>query len=92
VEPLVTCSSAQVIIESVKLAEDESGDLIVRLYEATGGRADCRLSMAAKAEKIYLTNFLEQPTDSPPVAGDSGIDLQLRPFQVLTVRVAGLKF
>jgi alpha-mannosidase len=92
VEPLVTCSSAQVIIESVKLAEDESGDLIVRLYEATGGRADCRLSMAAKAEKIYLTNFLEQPTDSPPVAGDSGIDLHLRPFQVLTVRVAGLKF
>jgi len=92
VVPLVTCSSDQVIIESVKLAEDDSGDLIIRLYESTGGRAECRLGLAVNAKEMYLTNFLEQRIDTQSVVDQSGIDLQFRPFQVSTVRVAGLKF
>src|SRR5690606_10914491 len=39
VAPVVTVSSAAVVVEAVKLAEDRSGDVIVRLYEAHGGRA-----------------------------------------------------
>ncbi|WP_330359060.1 glycosyl hydrolase-related protein, partial [Mycobacteroides abscessus] len=39
VEPLVVVSSPQVFVEAVKLAEDRSGDVVVRLYEGSGGRA-----------------------------------------------------
>jgi alpha-mannosidase len=90
IEPLVSSSAAQVIIETVKLAEDGSGDLIVRLYESTGGRCDSRIAFAGAAEKIWLTDFLEMPTSADHSAGGS-IDLQFRPFQVITVRVAGLQ-
>jgi alpha-mannosidase len=90
VEPLVTSSAAQVIIETVKLAEDGSGDLIVRLYESTGGRADSRIAFAGVAEKIWLTDFLELPTSAEQVSGGS-IDLQFRPFQVITLRISGLQ-
>ena len=90
IEPLVSSSAAQVIIETVKLAEDGSGDLIVRLYESTGGRCDSRIAFAGAAEKIWLTDFLEMPTSADHFAGGS-IDLQFRPFQVITVRVAGLQ-
>ena len=90
VEPLVNSSATQVIIETVKLAEDGSGDLIVRLYESTGGRCDSRIAFAGAAEKIWLTDFLEMPTSADHSAGGS-IDLQFRPFQVITVRVAGLQ-
>ena len=90
IEPLVSSSAAQVIIETVKLAEDGSGDLIVRLYESTGGRCDSRIAFAGAAEKIWLTDFLEMPTSADHFAGGS-IDLQFRPFQVITVRVSGLE-
>ena len=90
VEPLVSSSAAQVIIETVKLAEDGSGDLIVRLYESTGGRCDSRIAFAGTAEKIWLTDFLEMPTSADHLAGGS-IDLQFRPFQVITLRVSGLQ-
>ena len=90
IEPLVSSSAAQVIIETVKLAEDGSGDLIVRLYESTGGRCDSRIAFAGAAEKIWLTDFLEMPTSADQVAGGS-VDLQFRPFQVITLRVSGLQ-
>ena len=90
VEPLVSSSAEQVVVETVKLAEDGSGDLIVRLYESTGGRADSRIAFAGVAEKIWLTDFLELPTSAEQVSGGS-IDLQFRPFQVITLRVSGLQ-
>ncbi len=90
VEPLVSSSAPQVLVETVKLAEDGSGDLIVRLYESTGGRADSRIAFAGVAKKIWLTDFLELPTSAEQVSGGS-IDLQFRPFQVITLRLSGLQ-
>jgi len=90
VEPLVSSSAPQVLVETVKLAEDGSGDLVVRLYESTGGRADSRIAFAGVAKKIWLTDFLELPTSAEQVSGGS-IDLQFRPFQVITLRLSGLQ-
>ena len=90
VEPLVTSAASQVIVETVKLAEDASGDLIVRLYESTGGRCDSLISFAGSASSISLTDFLEAPVSVEKTSGDS-INLEFRPFQVVTLRVAGLK-
>ena len=39
VAPLVTVSNPAVVVEAVKLAEDRSGDVIVRLYESLGERS-----------------------------------------------------
>lgn len=89
--PLVSCSTEQVIIETVKLAENESNDLIVRLYEATGGRVTTRISFAGKAESIAVTDLLEVPNPSVAAAAGNSIDLEFRPFQVITLRVKGLK-
>jgi alpha-mannosidase len=90
VEPLVTSSASQVIIETVKLAEDASGDLIVRLYESTGSRCSSRIGFAGSAESIALTDFLEVPISTDTAQGSS-IELDFRPFQVVTLRVSGLK-
>ena len=90
VEPLVTSAASQVIVETVKLAEDASGDLIVRLYESTGGRCSSLISFAGSASSISLTDFLESPVSVETTSGDS-INLEFRPFQVVTLRVAGLK-
>ena len=86
VVPLVSVDGdANVLIESVKLAEDRSGDVVVRLYEAEGvpGSAALRTSFAAVA--FVRTDLLERPID---VDGGDGPQVRLRPFQIVTIRMA----
>ena len=63
VTPLVSVDGdTNVLIESVKLADDRSGDVVVRLYEAEGvpGTATVRTSFAAAA--FVRTDLLERPS------------------------------
>ncbi len=88
--PLVTSSDPRVLISAVKLADDRSGDLIIRLYESAGGRATTEVSLDLPVTSVREADLLERPGD--PVAystTDDGVsvDLALRPFQVQTLRI-----
>jgi alpha-mannosidase len=87
--PLVTVDGPGATVEAVKLADDRSGDLIVRLYESLGGRAAAVLRPGFPLARAELTDLLERPLPVPmPVVGDDGgIPLTLRPFQILTLRL-----
>jgi alpha-mannosidase len=87
--PLVTVDGPGATVEAVKLADDRSGDLIVRLYESLGGRAAAVLRPGFPHARAELTDLLERPLPVPmPVVGDDGgIPLTLRPFQILTLRL-----
>jgi alpha-mannosidase len=90
VAPLVTVDDPRVVVESVHLAADRSGDLVVRLYEAVGGHARATVTAPGAPSVVDL---LEEPlTDAAllPVVepADGGCRLALRPFQVVTLRFA----
>jgi alpha-mannosidase len=95
IAPLFEVDNPAVVIEAVKLAEDRSGDVIVRLYEAHGSRARARIIPSFEATDAYETDLLERPLDAPRavVGAVSGADghatlLELRPFQLVTLRFA----
>ena len=67
VEPLLRVDNPAVVIEAVKLAEDRSGDLIVRLYEAHGNRSTARLIRHFEATDVVETDLLERPLAEPRV-------------------------
>ena len=73
-----------VVVEAVKLAEDGSGDVVVRLYEALGSRASARITPTFDHASVTETDLLERPLPAP-VALD-GDRLRLRPFQIVTLR------
>ncbi|HLL63788.1 MAG TPA: glycoside hydrolase family 38 C-terminal domain-containing protein [Propionibacteriaceae bacterium] len=93
VEPLLTVDHPAIVVEAVKLAEDRSGDVIVRLYEAYGGRARGRLHPSFAVSTVIETGVLERPLEDATAlrtAADAvadGIDLELRPFQIVTLRL-----
>ena len=89
VTPIVGSSDPAVVIETVKLAEDGSGDLVVRLYESRGGRAHTTLSFDGSATAIGCTDLLERPLAGTPTGTGSSIELPFRPFQLRTVRFRG---
>ena len=92
VAPLVRVDGEGVLVEAVKLAEDRSGDLVVRLYEALGGRARATVRVDAPVGTPTVVDLLEDPLDDdalrPQVldAAPQMAELEVRPFQVVTLR------
>ncbi|MEN3304166.1 MAG: alpha-mannosidase [Micromonosporaceae bacterium] len=87
--PLVTVDGVAVAVEAVKLADDQSGDVVVRLYESLGGRAATRLRTGFPLAGAVACDLLERPLPDGdlPLGPDGVVPLALRPFQVLTLRL-----
>lgn len=83
----VTCSAPNVIIETVKCAEDGDG-IILRLYESHRKRGQATVQFAFAVEKAWVTNLLEENDAALEVENDS-IVIHLKPYQIMTVRVKG---
>ncbi|OPF76005.1 alpha-mannosidase [Streptomyces antioxidans] len=90
VAPLVGVDNDAVVVSAVKLADDRSGDLVVRLYEANGARARATIRVDGfAADRAALTDLLERPLPGAerPTPADAGVALTLRPFQMVTLRL-----
>ncbi|MER7176463.1 alpha-mannosidase [Streptomyces mesophilus] len=88
VSPLFTVASPAVAISAVKLADDGSGDVVVRVYESAGGRARTSLRVGLDTTSVLATDLLERPLpDAPPYTVANGeVELSLRPFELVTLR------
>jgi alpha-mannosidase len=88
VAPEVAVDHPAVVVEAVKLADDRSGDLVVRLYESLGARAGATLTVRAAGAAVE-TDLLEQPRPGGRTyrAGER-VALELRPFEIVTLRFA----
>ncbi|MCX4807222.1 glycosyl hydrolase-related protein [Streptomyces sp. NBC_01214] len=90
VAPLVAVDEDAVVVEAVKLAEDRSGDVVVRLYESRGGRARATLTAGFPITDAVESDLLERPLAGSAVGvptPEGRIPLTLRPFQIVTVRL-----
>ncbi len=87
VAPLVSIDNPAVVVEAVKVADDRSGDVIVRLYESLGGRAAAKLTASFDVSKVEETDLLERRLADRELV-DRTVNLSLRPFQILTLRLS----
>jgi alpha-mannosidase len=89
VPPLVTLDGP-VLVEAVKLAEDGSGDVVCRLYEPRGGRAEAMVTAGFEAGEVTEVDLLERPLppDRPHAWDSSSHRLRIGPFQIVTLRFA----
>lgn len=85
-QSLLSVDQANVITETIKLAEDGSGDWIVRLYESKGASVACELHFGLSVAAVYEANMLEEKMAELPREGEE-VSLQFRPFEVKTIRL-----
>jgi alpha-mannosidase len=88
VGPLVALDNEAVVVEAVKAADDRSGDVIVRCYESLGGRARTALKANFPVRQASVTDLLERQLEALEVGTGNIVPLHLKPFQVVTVRLA----
>ena len=81
----VSSSDPNLVVDGVKRAED-SDALVLRLYEAHGGRGTARVRVAVTPERARLANGLEEDGEELAVEA-GGIVVPYRPHEVLTVKI-----
>src|SRR5712692_8710258 len=82
---LIEVDKPQVMVEAMKRAED-SDAVIVRLYEAWGGRCRARVRTSLPASHAFLCDLLERNRDEIEVR-DGQLEVDLGPFKILTLKL-----
>jgi alpha-mannosidase len=59
---------------------------VVRLYESLGGRAHATITADADVGSVDATDLLERKSPDGAASEGPSIDLELRPFQLVTLR------
>jgi alpha-mannosidase len=81
----VQVDSPNIIIETVKQAEDGSG-LIVRLYESQRRRGEITLTTAFRLAKVQQANLLEEAQAELSPQGNQ-VTLFVKPYEIVTLRL-----
>jgi alpha-mannosidase len=84
---LFAVDTPNVIIETVKPAEDGSDDVVVRLYESKRMATRSRLTTSLSVEDAKVTDMLETETLEDLAVDDGSMVLDFRPFEVKTLRL-----
>ncbi len=79
--------AANIILETVKLAEDDTGDIILRLYESKRSLTNCTLSTSLPVTRATQADMLERNQSDFPL-NKGKIGLVFRPFEIKTIRLA----
>jgi len=83
---LFSISAPNIVLETVKLAEDGSGDVILRLYEAKRMATRCVLTTTLPVEGASLANMLEEG-EADLMIENGHLGLDFRAFEIKTIRL-----
>lgn len=78
-----------IILDTMKPAEDGSGDLILRFYESQKAAQTATISLAVGAYKAYVCDMLENVEEELEVV-NGNISLEFRAFEIKTIRISVL--
>ena len=79
--------NSNIILETVKPAEDGTRDIILRLYESKCSLTKCNLSTILPVYKVSQTDMLERFQVDLSI-NKGKITLEFRPFEVKTIRLS----
>lgn len=79
-----------IILETLKPAEDGSSDYVIRLYESIRTATSSVLKIKLPCKKVYACNMLEEDCVEIPFEFKDGfavVPLDFRPFEIKTLRI-----
>lgn len=82
---LVECKENNIIIETIKKAED-SNELIIRLYEAHNKRTTVNLKFSQDIRNITETNLMERELEKL-TSEKNTLTLEVKPYEIKTIKV-----
>lgn len=94
---LLTVSAEEVVVDTVKAAEDGSGCVVFRMYESAGSRVATSLHFGAAVSEVVECDMMETPLPTAAAGGPreagsaagagASLRLQFLPYEVKTLLV-----
>jgi alpha-mannosidase len=81
----VSCEDRNIVVETVKKAED-SGDIIVRMYECHNCRGTAVIACARSIKGAFLCD-LEENEIAELEVNDDVVSFEYKPFEILTLKL-----
>lgn len=81
----VSVDHENIVLSSIKAADDSSGDLILRVYESFGEETSAQITVEG-ATRARLSDVCERIGDDLPCA-NGVLTLSLKPFEIQTLRI-----
>lgn len=83
---LLSIDKPNVVIETIKAAEDGSGDTIIRLYESKRASCTAELTLNMPVKHVYACDMLERELND--IECEEGkVKLHLHGFEIKTLRL-----
>lgn len=82
---LISCDSENVIIETIKKAED-SNDIIIRVYECFNKRTMAKIRFTKELHEVYECDLMENNLKELKISGNS-FDVEIKPFEIKTFKL-----
>ncbi len=82
---LIKCNAENVIVDTVKKAED-SGGVVIRLYETYNRRTKVRLEPGFEVKECSMADMTENKQKQMKIK-NGAIELEVRPFEIVTLIV-----
>jgi alpha-mannosidase len=71
------------------MKKSESGEFVtIRFYEAEGFACTARIHLAKRIREAWRTNLIEENEEAIVPGSDGGLELTIRPWEIVTIKVA----
>lgn len=78
-------TNKDIIVETIKLADDKSKDIIVRLYESKGGHCSCIMKCDFDFKTAFEVSMVETIEENS--VDCTSMELSFKPFEIKTIRI-----
>jgi alpha-mannosidase len=86
VQSFIKMEPSNLFVSTLKGAEDGNG-MILRFYESEGKSVRAHLTGFKPFSKVTLTDMLEYDKKALPVNADGSIDMDVKPYEIHTLRI-----
>ena len=83
--PFAALSANNIIVESLKPAEDGSSAFVLRLYESEGTKTNATLTFGTAVAGVWAVNILEDEGEALALENNA-LSLTFRPFEIKTLK------
>jgi alpha-mannosidase len=85
---IISAEPENAVVSIMKKAEDND-DIILRLYETDGRDALAKITLNMPCGSYVETDLLEQPIGEEKQIVGKSISLELKPYEIKTLRIKG---
>jgi alpha-mannosidase len=75
------------VLTAMKKSEDDER-IVIRFYEAEGNECRAQIRMSKPIRQAWKTSLIEEDQEPLPVLGDGQLDFGVRPWEIVTLKIA----